>query len=111
MAKRRGRPPKTPSSLAKKASNETDDDDGTRSKLDVALLDDEDLEEIDNLSLKKAEMLLKNLDLLREKVKEKVMIDGNTSASGKSAEKIADQINGAKNPNPATNVQNHLTQF
>ncbi|KAK7273816.1 hypothetical protein RIF29_14879 [Crotalaria pallida] len=87
MAKRRGRPPKSPTSSAKKATNDPDDDDGTRRKLDVTLIDDEDLEEIDNLTPKKAEMLLKNLDLLREKVKEKAMVDGDTS------------------------VQDHLTQF
>ncbi|KAK7273606.1 hypothetical protein RIF29_14662 [Crotalaria pallida] len=79
MAKRRGRPPKSPSSSAKKATNDPDDDDGTRRKLDVTLIDDEELEEIDNLTPKKAKMLLKNLDLLCEKVKEKAMVDGDTS--------------------------------
>ncbi|KAK7273602.1 hypothetical protein RIF29_14658 [Crotalaria pallida] len=71
MAKKRGRPPKTPSSSKSKASSESP---GSQ-KLDFTQLDEEDLTEIDSLSPKQAERLLKNLDVLREKIKGKAILE------------------------------------
>ncbi|KAK7273613.1 hypothetical protein RIF29_14670 [Crotalaria pallida] len=53
MAKKRGRPPKTPSSSKSKASSESPD----------------------SLSPKQAERLLKNIDVLREKIKGKAILE------------------------------------
>ncbi|KAK7281267.1 hypothetical protein RIF29_09090 [Crotalaria pallida] len=71
MAKKWGRPPKTPSSSKSKASSESP---GSQ-KLDFTQLDEEDLTEIDSLSPKQTERLLKNLDVLREKIKGKAILE------------------------------------
>ncbi|KAK7259798.1 hypothetical protein RIF29_25413 [Crotalaria pallida] len=47
------------------------DEDGDQGKLDLTQLDEEDLEDIENLTPKKATELLRNLDVLREKIKGK----------------------------------------
>ncbi|KAK7260252.1 hypothetical protein RIF29_26150 [Crotalaria pallida] len=73
MARKRGRLPKTPSSSAKKTPGKQDSIDGDHERFDVSHLDEEDLEDIENLSPKKVETLLRNLDLLRDKIKEKVL--------------------------------------
>ncbi|KAK7255774.1 hypothetical protein RIF29_29193 [Crotalaria pallida] len=73
MARKRGRPPKTPSSSGKKPPSKPQDTIDDQPRLDLNQLDEDDLEEIDNLTPKKAEALLKNLDLLREKIKGKTM--------------------------------------
>ncbi|KAK7256175.1 hypothetical protein RIF29_29612 [Crotalaria pallida] len=58
MAKKRGRPPKPPSSSDRKAPD----------------LDDDELADIESLTPKKADDLLRNLDALREKIKDKATI-------------------------------------
>ncbi|KAK7266123.1 hypothetical protein RIF29_18763 [Crotalaria pallida] len=79
MAKKRGRPPKTPSSSARKAPDVHSSHDEEHVKFDLAQLDDDDLADIESLTPKKAEVLLRNLDVLREKIKEKATI---TNADG-----------------------------
>ncbi|KAK7256547.1 hypothetical protein RIF29_30000 [Crotalaria pallida] len=64
MGKKRGRPPKSPNPIDK-SSNETQ-----KQGLDLSELDEEDLA-IDSLSPKQAKKLLKNMDLIREKLKGK----------------------------------------
>ncbi|KAK7281671.1 hypothetical protein RIF29_09863 [Crotalaria pallida] len=71
MAKKRGRPPKTPSSSAKKTPSKTLEEPEQQKSLDFTQLDEEDLEDLEKLKPKKVGELLKNLDMLREKVKEK----------------------------------------
>ncbi|KAK7255703.1 hypothetical protein RIF29_29122 [Crotalaria pallida] len=71
MGRKRGRPPKTPVS----SSKTKDDFDGNSSrspeKVDLSQLEDDDLEDIDNLSPKQAELWIQKIDILRAKIKEK----------------------------------------
>ncbi|KAK7287146.1 hypothetical protein RIF29_00220 [Crotalaria pallida] len=81
MAKKRGRPPKTPSSSAKKPQSidpKTIEEDLQQG---LVQLDDDDLENLDSLSPKKVMALLKNLDALREKEPRAAPVDNNESAS------------------------------
>ncbi|KAK7290262.1 hypothetical protein RIF29_04556 [Crotalaria pallida] len=105
MARKRGRPPKTSSSSAKKQLNAHDVDDGIQKKLDVTLLDDEDLEEIDNLTPKKAEELLKNLDVLHEKIKEKAIVQNDNPGSTNVDKEKEDQPAPQTNPKPASTAK------
>ncbi|KAK7250901.1 hypothetical protein RIF29_33663 [Crotalaria pallida] len=73
MAKKKGRPPKTPSSSAKKPQDTNNDHEAPKENTQRGLvqLDDDDLETLDSLSPTKAMALLKNLDALRGKVVER----------------------------------------
>ncbi|KAK7250848.1 hypothetical protein RIF29_33574 [Crotalaria pallida] len=94
MAKMRGRPPKTPSStLSKDRSPSHHDSPGTQ-KLDFSQLDEEDMAEIDSLSPKQAERLLKNLDVLREKIKGKAVMEEQQKEPVISQENRRDQEEG-----------------
>ncbi|KAK7288603.1 hypothetical protein RIF29_02069 [Crotalaria pallida] len=68
MARKKGRPPKSPSTHLSTPTN-------IPKNLDLDNLDDEDLEEIDDLSPKKAASILKKLDALRAKIKGKAFSD------------------------------------
>ncbi|KAK7251357.1 hypothetical protein RIF29_34470 [Crotalaria pallida] len=68
MAKKRGRPPKS-HGPSEKASI-----DSQKIGLELSELDEEDLADIDSLSPKQAEKLMKNLDLIREKLKGKAPV-------------------------------------
>ncbi|KAK7251359.1 hypothetical protein RIF29_34473 [Crotalaria pallida] len=77
MAKKRGRPPKTPITEVKSVSD-TLVDVAVSDKNPIGFdtkLDDEDLEIINNLSAKKLESLMHGLDLTRERVKGKKPVD------------------------------------
>ncbi|KAK7288601.1 hypothetical protein RIF29_02067 [Crotalaria pallida] len=72
MARKRGRPPKTPSSSSKKSPEKQDHCDDNHGGLDLSLSDEETLEAIDNLSPKKVVEMLKNLEVLKERIQKKV---------------------------------------
>ncbi|KAK7256000.1 hypothetical protein RIF29_29430 [Crotalaria pallida] len=72
MARKRGRPPKTPSSSAKKTPDKHAVVADDHARIDLSMSDEEALEDIDNLSPKKAMALLRNLDVLRDRVKSKI---------------------------------------
>ncbi|KAK7256171.1 hypothetical protein RIF29_29608 [Crotalaria pallida] len=74
MTKKRGRPPKTPSSSARKAPDVHSNHDDEHVKFDLAQLDDDELADIESLTPKKVDDLLRNLDALREKIKDKATI-------------------------------------
>ncbi|KAK7288459.1 hypothetical protein RIF29_01919 [Crotalaria pallida] len=68
MAKKKGRPPKSPSPHPSPTPN------SIPKNLDLLNLDDEDLEDIEDLSPKKAGDILKKLDELRAKIKGKAIV-------------------------------------
>ncbi|KAK7259788.1 hypothetical protein RIF29_25403 [Crotalaria pallida] len=68
MAKKKGRPPKSPSPHPSPTPN------SIPQNLDLLNLDDEDLEDIEDLSPKKAGDILKKLDELRAKIKGKAIV-------------------------------------
>ncbi|KAK7282014.1 hypothetical protein RIF29_10478 [Crotalaria pallida] len=75
MARKKGRPPKSPSPAATPISS-------IPKNLDLENLDDEDHEDIDALSPKKASSILRKLDALRSRIKGKAIEDdkeGNNS--------------------------------
>ncbi|KAK7260388.1 hypothetical protein RIF29_26392 [Crotalaria pallida] len=80
MARKRGRPPKTPSSSNKKSQEKQSLKDDGNFCVDLSLSDEETLEEIDNLSPKKAEILLRNLETLRVRIEGKVQDKEKTDA-------------------------------
>ncbi|KAK7260016.1 hypothetical protein RIF29_25708 [Crotalaria pallida] len=63
MAKKKGRPPKSPSPHISSPTP------SIPKNLDIEHLDDDNLEDIDNLSPKKAASILKKLDDLRSRIK------------------------------------------
>ncbi|KAK7274473.1 hypothetical protein RIF29_15564 [Crotalaria pallida] len=67
MAKKRGRPPLSPSPFSSKQS-QLKEDKGDHPLFDISQLDKEDLSIIDSLSPKQVENLLQNLDVIREKI-------------------------------------------
>ncbi|KAK7281507.1 hypothetical protein RIF29_09565 [Crotalaria pallida] len=77
MAKKRGRPPKTPTSTSKNKDSDTK----PPADVEGLELDVEDLSKIDNLSPKKALAWIEKLDDLRSKIKERVALDDNTVLS------------------------------
>ncbi|KAK7281821.1 hypothetical protein RIF29_10121 [Crotalaria pallida] len=78
MARKKGRPPKTPSYSAKKTPLHHKETDGDDSLSDLAGLDAEDLDDINNLSPKKAALLLRNLDAIRAKLTGKAILIDDT---------------------------------
>ncbi|KAK7251601.1 hypothetical protein RIF29_34943 [Crotalaria pallida] len=68
MAKKKGRPPKSPS------PHNSSPPPSIPKNLDLEQLDDDDFEDIDNLSPKKAASILKKLDMLRSKIKGKAVV-------------------------------------
>ncbi|KAK7250588.1 hypothetical protein RIF29_33113 [Crotalaria pallida] len=78
MAKKRGRPPKSPASQAKSKP---------ASQVDLSLLDDEDIADIDSLSPKQAEALLKNIDVIHEKLKGKTPVSDDSNGSEATTQK------------------------
>ncbi|KAK7268027.1 hypothetical protein RIF29_20710 [Crotalaria pallida] len=93
MAKKSGRPPKTPSSQSKKTVGKAGNNVGTPSKVDFGDLDDEDLDDINNLSPKQAELLMKKIDLLRAKIQERASNNDKSTEGSGEKEKDADQSN------------------
>ncbi|KAK7289689.1 hypothetical protein RIF29_03533 [Crotalaria pallida] len=79
MAKKRGRPLKTLLSSAKKKTNDESANDPGPTCDDITLSDVETLEELDSLTPKKAALLLRNIDILRAKIKGK-SIEGKDDA-------------------------------
>ncbi|KAK7273312.1 hypothetical protein RIF29_14361 [Crotalaria pallida] len=80
MVKKRERPPKSPNPNAN-TSNETQ-----KRGLDLLELDEDDMADIDGLSPKQAEKLLKNLDLIHAKLKEKTPVVLTENLSEKKAD-------------------------
>ncbi|KAK7287277.1 hypothetical protein RIF29_00479 [Crotalaria pallida] len=70
MARKKGRPPKTPSSSSssKKTPSAEKRPEASSSSLEFSLSDDEALEDIESLTPKKAAELLQSIDLLRQRV-------------------------------------------
>ncbi|KAK7273603.1 hypothetical protein RIF29_14659 [Crotalaria pallida] len=80
MARKKGRPPKSPSSQTSSRSPSN----AIPKNLDLENLDEDDLEDIDALSPTKAASILQKLDALRAKIKGKAVVDdndGNMNAS------------------------------
>ncbi|KAK7243648.1 hypothetical protein RIF29_38454 [Crotalaria pallida] len=71
MGRKRGRPPKTPSSSNKKSPS-AEKEAVASSSVEFSLSDEEALEDIDSLTPKKAAELLQSIDLLRQKVQSKI---------------------------------------
>ncbi|KAK7288466.1 hypothetical protein RIF29_01926 [Crotalaria pallida] len=67
MARKKGRPPKTPSSSSKKTPSAEKRPEAS-SSLEFSLSDEEALEDIESLTPKKAAELLQSIDLLRQRV-------------------------------------------
>ncbi|KAK7267790.1 hypothetical protein RIF29_20469 [Crotalaria pallida] len=82
MARKRGRPPKTPSSSNKKTQEQQPHKEDENFRVDLSLSDEETLEEIDNLSPKKAEVLLRNLETLRARIEGKIQEKEKTDSRG-----------------------------
>ncbi|KAK7243851.1 hypothetical protein RIF29_38664 [Crotalaria pallida] len=95
MARKRRRPPKTPSSVNKSASNKDSDQNGTPSKVDFSQLDDDDIEDIDNLTPKQAGVWIQKIDVLRAKIQERT---DPTSSKDKSDKSDASHDNITPNP-------------
>ncbi|KAK7287522.1 hypothetical protein RIF29_00803 [Crotalaria pallida] len=72
MAKKKGRPPKSPSP---KPSPNTPNTSSIPKNLDLLNLDEDDMEDIEDLSPKKAGSILKKLDELRAKIKGKAIVE------------------------------------
>ncbi|KAK7260307.1 hypothetical protein RIF29_26254 [Crotalaria pallida] len=92
MAKKRGRPPKTPTSTSKGLIDETVRPTQTPQKPDFSGLDEEELADIDSLTPKEALLWMEKIDLLRERVKEKTNpkpFDDPTVACGTSKQNEA----------------------
>ncbi|KAK7280829.1 hypothetical protein RIF29_08345 [Crotalaria pallida] len=80
MARKKGRPPKSPSSQTSSRSPSN----ALPKNIDLENLDEDDLEDIDALSPTKAASILQKLDALRAKIKGKAIVDddeGNMTAS------------------------------
>ncbi|KAK7255717.1 hypothetical protein RIF29_29136 [Crotalaria pallida] len=71
MARKKGRPPKSPSSQTSSRSPSN----ALPKNLDLENLDEDDLEDIDALSPTKAASILQKLDALRPKIKGKAIVD------------------------------------
>ncbi|KAK7256458.1 hypothetical protein RIF29_29908 [Crotalaria pallida] len=71
MGRKRRRPPKTPVSSSKTKDDVDGNSSGSPEKIDLSQLEDDDLEDIDNLSPKQAELWIQKIDILRAKIKEK----------------------------------------
>ncbi|KAK7281913.1 hypothetical protein RIF29_10288 [Crotalaria pallida] len=86
MAKKRGRPPKSPNPTA------TTNIEPQKQGLDLQELDEEDMADIDGLSPKQADKLLRNLEVIRTKLQGKSseslekVIDRNQKVQNKEAE-------------------------
>ncbi|KAK7259603.1 hypothetical protein RIF29_25213 [Crotalaria pallida] len=102
MARKRGRPPKTPSSSTKKTPEQQTHNEDETFRVDLTLSDEETLEDIDNLSPKKVEVLLRNLDTLRARIEGKVQ-EKEKAKSSKKVQEEGDkrsnvQLNGVQEP-------------
>ncbi|KAK7266509.1 hypothetical protein RIF29_19153 [Crotalaria pallida] len=75
MVRRRGRPPKTPSSSAKKTPDKQTTVEEEHVRIDLRLSNEETLADIDNLSPKKVEVLLRNLESLRARISSKLLVE------------------------------------
>ncbi|KAK7259753.1 hypothetical protein RIF29_25366 [Crotalaria pallida] len=93
MPKKRGRPPKSPNPKTPDPSSSTNVE-TQKQGLDLLELDEEDLADIDGLSPKQAEKLLRNLDVIRTKLQGKSseasmkVADNNQKVHNKEAEVI-----------------------
>ncbi|KAK7267673.1 hypothetical protein RIF29_20351 [Crotalaria pallida] len=95
MPKKRGHPPKnTPQASSNQQANPSRDAIDPQA-FDIMQLDEEDLQEIDNLSPKQAVVWLKNLDVIRDRIKGKNRL-GHES-NDKPVERIL--IGDGENPN------------
>ncbi|KAK7273585.1 hypothetical protein RIF29_14641 [Crotalaria pallida] len=72
MARKKGRPPKSPSPHP---SPKTPNTTSIPKNLDLLNLDEDDMEDIEDLSPKKAGSILKKLDELRAKIKGKAIVE------------------------------------
>ncbi|KAK7281857.1 hypothetical protein RIF29_10178 [Crotalaria pallida] len=75
MAKKRGRPPKTPSSQTQKHCNDNIKDESKPPLFDLSQLEAEDLETIDALMPKQLESLVNGIELIRARLKGKAPLD------------------------------------
>ncbi|KAK7243103.1 hypothetical protein RIF29_37888 [Crotalaria pallida] len=106
MARKRGRPPKTPSSTNKSVTSKPTDHSGSHSKVDFSQLDEDDLEDIDNLSPKQAELWMNKIDILRAKIQEKGVPAGNKDSEPIIKDVTENPTN--PNPTPATEEQKEI---
>ncbi|KAK7281886.1 hypothetical protein RIF29_10237 [Crotalaria pallida] len=74
MARKKGRPPKTPSSSSKKTPSAEKRPEASSSSLEFSLSDEEELEDIESLTPKKAAELLQSIYLLRQRVQSKIPV-------------------------------------
>ncbi|KAK7275572.1 hypothetical protein RIF29_16691 [Crotalaria pallida] len=92
MPKKRGRPPKSTSPSTSKTPTR---DVLSTQALDMSQIDDDDFAEIDNLTPKQAKAWLKNLDVLREKIKGKSVVaeDQSKAASYSKNKDLVEEAN------------------
>ncbi|KAK7273850.1 hypothetical protein RIF29_14914 [Crotalaria pallida] len=98
MAKKRGRPPKSPSPQTEKRSSTAKLD---AQKLDLTCLDQQDLETIDNLSAKQLEALMQGLELIKARVHGK----GQVETNGEEGVKVKEEE--GINANPKMSTRSH----
>ncbi|KAK7255941.1 hypothetical protein RIF29_29370 [Crotalaria pallida] len=102
MAKKRGRPPKTPS-LSKISDQSTPakpSDNATIAEL--SQLDAEDIADLENLTPKQAKTLLQNFDAIRAKIIEKELVDKNNDEGNESCHETTQAHEQNTNSNPGT---------
>ncbi|KAK7281909.1 hypothetical protein RIF29_10279 [Crotalaria pallida] len=99
MPKKRGRPPKSPNPKTPDPSSSTNVE-TQKQGLDLLELDEEDLADIDGLSPKQAEKLLRNLDVIRTKLQGK---------SSEASMKVAD--NNQKVHNKEAETKENICRF
>ncbi|KAK7281726.1 hypothetical protein RIF29_09966 [Crotalaria pallida] len=93
MGRKRGRPPKTPSSSVKKTPTKQAIDVDNQVNVDLSVSDEETLEDLENLTPKKAVVFLRNLDTLRERLLSKLQIgDSLDNSDMPQAKNKADEI-------------------
>ncbi|KAK7266959.1 hypothetical protein RIF29_19621 [Crotalaria pallida] len=107
MAKKRGRPPKNSTPSSSKQTVTPFKDAPEPQPFDLTQIDEDDLAGIDGLSPKQAEVWLKNIDVLRERIAGKAsLIPTNEETMNKDNEK---QV--SENKDPSSNPSNSDEQL
>ncbi|KAK7260138.1 hypothetical protein RIF29_25934 [Crotalaria pallida] len=92
MAKKRGRPPKNSTPSSSKQTVTPSKDAPEPQPFDLTQIDEDDLAEIDGLSPKQAEVWLKNIDVLRERIASKASLTPtNEETMNKDNEKLVSE--------------------
>ncbi|KAK7266495.1 hypothetical protein RIF29_19139 [Crotalaria pallida] len=84
MTKKRGRPPKSPSSSQSQKQPDAMHNEINPHVFDLTKLDEEDLALIDNLSAKQLESLVQGIELIRARVKGKSPVEPTKDSNGEN---------------------------